>query len=117
MNAKWDDGNYYAAFISSVHANGKYSVYYVDDGASKHNVDHSDISKPLTAGTSSMNATDYAGKQFHDEGGPSFEQGIFVVKSVAPDNNFLCTRVGDPQDEELFDMSYAILKIREYERK
>ena len=125
MNVKWKDGNSYAAFISAVKPDGKYRVYFIDDGVKLDDVDHDEISPPMMTGNSSRNASDYKGAVFFDEGGVGvdgrfIEKGEFVVEGVAPNDNFICTRIGvDPkeeaQEEELFDMQYAIERIRKYE--
>ena len=60
----------------------------------------------------------YVGKTFFVEGeGADFEKGEFVVERVSEHNNFMCRRVGgdEGEGEELFDMSYVIQLIREYE--
>ena len=62
----------------------------------------------------------YVGKWFEDKGyqgdkeTPAFAAGEFVVQSVAPDNNFLCRRMGSGETLT-FDISYAINRIRKYE--
>ena len=120
VNVKYTDGNSYAAFISAVNPNGKYRVYFVDDGVRMDNVDHEDISLPIMAGKSSRNASDYEGAVFFDEGGvvdgKFIEKGEFVVKRVATNDNFACTRLGEEEaQEEMFDMRYAIERIQKYE--
>ena len=61
------------------------------------------------------------GKIFFDKGDDEsgFEKGEFVVERVAENNNFVCSRVGAELGEgaELFDMSYVIHLIREYEEE
>ena len=66
----------------------------------------------------------YRGQVFFDAGGEDEKTGIylepgeFVVKSVGEDNNFLCSRVGSPDDEyEPMDISYVIGLIRKYEEE
>ena len=70
----------------------------------------------------------YIGKVFEDEDcaatekAPAFEGGKFIVLNLASNNNFVCGRVHDGDGDEtprteIFDMSYAIGKIREYEEE
>ena len=70
----------------------------------------------------------YIGSVFEDKGSvataetPGFDGGEFIVHSVAKNNNFVCGRVHDGDGDkisppEIFDMSYAIAKIREYEEE
>ena len=61
---------------------------------------------------------------FVDEGGTldgkNVEKGTFIVERTASNNNFICARVveGDESpEEEVFDMCYAIERIRAYEEK
>ena len=58
------------------------------------------------------------GKCFFEEGSEDFPAGEFVVRRVEENNNFSCSRVGSPAgDEDVFDMSYVIKLIREYEEE
>ena len=74
---------------------------------------------PPTRGKASRNASEYKGAVFFYEGGVDkdgrfIEKGEFVVKCVSANDNFSCTRVGG-EAEELFDMQYAIERIRKYQ--
>lgn len=88
-------------------------------------VDHNDISAPLTQGKSTLSCGQYAGKVFFEEGGfdssdgKHIEKGDYVVERASTNNNFLCNRVGAKPGEggEMFDISYVIRAIRKYEEE
>ena len=78
---------------------------------------HKHIKKPLMKVRWSLNASGWINKVFFDKGGEGFEPGEFVIQEVSHDNNFLCQRVGSESPPELFDMSYAITRVKEYEEE
>lgn len=92
------------------------------------NVESYDITRPLTSGKSTMDCDKYLGKVFYEEGGwdekqqRHFEKGEFMVERTTDCNNFVCVRVGtgaedEAEEEEVFDMSYCIRRIRKYEEE
>ena len=125
VNVKYTDKKTYGAFISYVKPNGKYRVYFIEDGEVMDDVDHKDISRPLTQGKTTIKCDKYAGRIFFEKGGfdetlgKTIERGDYVVKRVSTDNNFSCSRVGaDPGEGEImFDISYVIRSIRKYEEE
>ena len=125
MNVKYKNGRTYGAFISLVQSNGKYKVYFIDDGVIMDDVEHNDISLPLTQGKASIDRDAYVGRVFFDKGGfdpdtkTLLKKGEFVVRRACRDNNFVCSRVdeGDDGEEVVFDISYVIRNIRKYEEE
>ena len=125
VNARYSDGKYYGAFISKVNDDGTYLVYFQECGTLLFDVPAQHIKVPIMSGKTSKNLNKYRGQVFFDKGGVDnetgiyFEPGEFVVKSVTSDNNFLCGRVGSPptDEDEPFDISYVIKRIREYEEE
>ena len=124
VNAKYTDGKFYGAFISTVNVDGTYNVYFqcVTDAEPLNNVPHSHIKKPITTKKSVPHWDNYLGKVFFDEGtnedGVFFEAGEFIVKKVTANNNYICTRVGDSDgDGEEFDISYVIKRVKIYEEE
>jgi len=124
VNARYSDGKYYGAFISNVNGDGTYQVYFAECGTVQDGITENDLKVPIMSGKTAKSLDKYRGQVFFDEGGVDevtgsyFEPGEFVVKAVAPDNNFMCTRVESPDDEgEPFDISYVIKRIRKYEEE
>ena len=121
VNAKYSDGKFYSAFVTSNNNNGTYNVYFLDDAKEFDNVPHESIKVPLVkGGKASCDVTSYVGKIFFDEGdddfsGVPFEPGTFEVMGVGENNNYLCKRVGSEEGEEEFDMGYVIRRVRIYE--
>ena len=65
---------------------------------------------------------DYGTKKGEDPDDPDYEleAGEWVVQSITTDNNFICNRIGRPyreEDNEIFDISYVIRRIRKYEEE
>jgi len=91
------------------------------------NTKQGDIKLPLATGRNKdyKHWDCYKSKRFFDKGTTCektgkvlFEPGTFVVKSVCEDcQNFFCARVDTPEEEEEFDISYTIDRIREYEEE
>ena len=93
-------------------------MYFAECGTKLDGVPGKHIKLPIMSGKTAKSLDKYLGQVFFDEGGDGFEPGEFVVKAIAIDNNFYCGRVGSPDDEdELFDISYAIKRIRKYEEE
>ena len=112
MNAKYKDGKFYSAFITSVNHDATYNVYFLGDVTLLENVPHDNIKVPLMkGGKSSSNVNSYVGKIFFDEGGEGFEPGEFKVMSVGADNNYMCKRIGSVEEPEVFDMGYTIRRV------
>ena len=114
MNAKFTDGRKYGAFVSSVQPDGRYTVYFMENGECLKDVAHKDIVKPWTIGKTTQNLDKYIGQTFFDEGGydegtKSFlEKGEFKVVGVAANNNFTCGRVGELEEQVDFDIAHVI---------
>ena len=90
VNAKYEDGKYYGAFVTGVNVDNTYAVYFQEDSITMRNVPHADIKLPITKGRTSNHWSDYVGKLFFDKGSsdPYFAPGDFVVKEIDVDNNF-----------------------------
>ena len=116
MNAKYQDGRFYSAFITSDNNNGTYNVYFLGDGLTFDNVPHDCIKLPLIkGGKASSDVDSYVGRVFFDEGGKDFEPGEFEVVGVGNDNTYVCQRVGSNDVPEEFDMGYTIRRVNLYE--
>ena len=132
VNAK-AKGRYYGAFITAVHSDMTYNVYFTEDpDYAGENIPHKDIKQPMQTERSRKFSTwhKYIGKIFFDEGtmqgddpeNPDYylEAGEWVVDHVAEDNTFLCMRIGRPHDDANnlhFDIGYVIRRIRKYEEE
>jgi len=118
VNAKFSDGKFYQAFVSSNNNDGTYNVYFLGDSVELDNVPHENIKKPLVkGGKASSDANSFIGRTFFDEGGEDFESGEFTVVSVGENNNYLCQRVGSEENLEEFDMGYTVRRVNIYERE
>lgn len=116
MDAKYSDGKFYSAFVTSNNNDGTYNVYFLGDSLELDNVSHDCIKAPIMKGGKvSSGAKSYVGKTFFDEGGDDFEPGEFKVLSVGEDNNYLCQRVDSAEPPEEFDMGYTIRRVNVYE--
>ena len=116
MNAKYEDGRFYSAFVTSVNHDGTYNVYFLGDALRLDNVLHDDIKVPLMKGGKvSSDVKTYVNKIFFDEGGEGFQPGEFQVVGVGKDNNYLCKRLGSEDEPEEFDIGYTIRRINIYD--
>ena len=117
------DKKFYGAFVSKVHDDGKYDVYFPEDGTSEINMSIKDIKAPLMSTKQPTHWDQFREKIFFDEGGIDentgeyFEPGEFKVSDVTVDNNFKCVRLDDSESEEVFDVGYVIKRIRDYEEE
>ena len=125
INAKFEDGKYYGAFISRVNVDGTYMVYFVDDSTVLDCVAHKDIKTPLTSDRQKNygNWSKYKGKVFYEAGKnwKGFKPGRFVVKEeVVSNNNYRCCRVGSGVIESApieIDIGHVIHQIRVFEEE
>ena len=135
VNCKYTDNKVYGAFIMVINPDDTYDVYFPEWSELCHNVPASRVKKPIMGGKTSTSLQKYVDKTFFDAGTTKaeaknsqksggkleyFEAGEFVVKSLAPDNNFNCLRVDDVDIEDNyvpFDIGYAIERIRKYEEE
>ena len=126
---------YYGAFVSRVDpidvSKGicTYQVYFLQGKGARtqDNTQHGEIKLPLATGRNKnyKHWDCYIKKTFFDKGTTCdktgkviFEPGEFVVKRVCQNSqNFCCSRVDSPDEEDEFDISYAIERIREYEEE
>ena len=114
------------------HVDGSYDVYYIDDGDTASSLKPAHIKRPLDSSRQKDfgNWNKYCGKVFFDEGtkkgedkkDPDYEleAGEWVVDAVTCDNNFICCRIGRPfreEDNEIFDISYVLRRIRKCEEE
>ena len=128
VNAKFSNGHYYGAFISKVHDDKTYDLYFFEeedaDKAVLHKVPAKNVKEPLQTNWSKRydNWEAYIGKIFYDPGTkddpdlPDYEAGEFKVSSVTKENNFTCKRLGSDIYDD-FDIGYVIKRIRLYEEE
>ena len=129
VNAKHEKGGYYGAFITCVHRDMTYDVYFTDDPECPgKRIQQKHIKLPIQTPRQKQfpNWQKYKGKVFYDEGTQkgddpedpdySLEPGEWVVDSVTTNNNFVCLRVGQ-ENSEVFDIGYVMRRIRKYEEE
>ena len=135
VNAKCEKG-YYGAFITCVNTDMTYNVYFTEDpdcdSDMTDNIPHKHIKKPIQTPRQTKFSTwyKYYGKVFYDEDtkkgeddkDPDYclEAGEWVVDSLAPENTFLCLRLGQPHDDAnnlQFDIGYVMRRIHKYEEE
>ena len=128
VNCRYTDKKYYGAFVTGVNLDDNtYDVYFPDDSSQLCNVTAINIKLPITSGRTAKSTASYKGKMFFDEGSTGKEEGeeyfapgTYVVKQIAADNNFFCLNIDNEdikENQELFDMGYAIKRIRLFEEE
>ena len=132
-NVRHVDGKYYDAFITCVHSDMTYDVYYTEDPeCAGSKIKHCHVKLPIqTARNVEFKHWDlYHGQVFYDSGtkkgedptDPDFcmEPGEWVVDHVTSNNCFVCLRLGQPHRDENntdFDIGYVMRMIRKYEEE
>ena len=109
--AKDHSRKFFEAFISAVHTDGTYNVYFPEDPQKPGiNVKPNTIKIPFLTPrqVDYGNWKCYVGKTFYDKGTEPdsdddedvepFEAGEFIVKAVTTGNNYICERVGSSED-------------------
>ena len=133
VNARHSKGGSYGAFITCVHTDMTYDVYFPEEpsipGTKIH---HRHLKLPIQTPRQKnfSNWEKYHGKVFYDAGTKKGEDpedpnyslapGEWVVDSVTADNNFVCLRIGqeyNPEDNTQFDIGYVMRRIRKYEEE
>ena len=115
-----------------MHGDDTYDVYYTEYGDEAKGIQGKHLRVPLQSERQAKfpNWHAYLGETFYDPGTKkgeceddpdySLEPGRWVIDSVTTNQNFICCRLGRPfkeEDNEEFDMSYCMRRIRKTEEE
>ena len=121
VNCKFTDNKYYAAYVTAVHDDGTYDVFYPEDKEKLRRVSPTKLKKPITSakGKAAKPLEKYLNKPFFDEGDGDFEGGEFIVHALLEGPSFACLRVGETDTNKSveFDIAWVIKQVRKYEEE
>ena len=118
--ARWKKNMWYLAHVTH-HVGDKYTVYYVEDSKVKSNLTSVDLRPaPLTSfglGCMTRSMLVRQNVEWWFDGAEDLAQGHWIVRSIGPQNTFVCVRrtggSTSSQNVEKFDIGYVMKTIRD----